>query len=253
MSNSQSSSSSALRNVLEQHAASLAGVELRQVDETGKRFVALVPAVRIGKRASKRQASFRTLQRIADQCLRDLDLKIDWVIVGNDLESKVHQAFDSAIRARFPDLIENVVVSSASREPVVVWLEIRRSLFHGSIVKLLEKFASHLLQLLEFPKAEIVIGGTRDFPSKAVLLRLIKTHSPTFPSLVLLELRKAEFEVEAGWLDSRLDSLRRQGLLVRSANGEVSLSDKGSRVVPHGDYRSSSDIERVLALARRRW
>lgn len=242
-----------LREALLRRSSAFAGAEIRQVDDSGERFVVLIPASSVGKRSSKRLISHRALRSIAEECKRDLCARVEWIVTGGESATQLHQAFADAVRSRFPDLVEDVVVSDLTRSPVIVWIEVRGTMSHPSILRLLEKVASELLSLLGGPKAEIVIGGTRNLPSKAILLRSIKAAAPASSGQVLAALVRSEFESDAEWLSSRLDSLRRQGLVVRSRAGLISLSEKGVRLVPHGDFHSSSDIERVLALARRRW
>lgn len=97
-------------------------------------------------------------------------------------------------------------------------------------------------------------GESEDLPANPMILRRLKTHAPVTTERLANELRSMRSMVPSvRWLQGKLDTLRKQGLVTRSSEGAYSLTEGGLSVVPHGKQRSSSDVERALAFGRRRW
>lgn len=66
---------------------------------------------------------------------------------------------------------------------------------------------------------------------------------------------KILYEVEFNLvrLRTRLDTLRRKGILVRNPNGTYALTYSGIKMIPSIRSGVSADIDRVLALGKRKW
>ncbi|MDH0144694.1 hypothetical protein [Aquipseudomonas alcaligenes] len=97
------------------------------------------------------------------------------------------------------------------------------------------------------------ISPTQPPASLASILRAVKILSPVAPKTVYEYLKSRDFTCPSEkWLATKLDSARRKGLLVRSDDGAYALSADGVSVVPALRSKNSSDIERILLLAKRR-
>lgn len=91
-------------------------------------------------------------------------------------------------------------------------------------------------------------------PSLVVVLRTVKTAQPC----KIQDIRSALIEkgyplLREEWIQGKLDLLRKKEVIVRQNDGSYCLSQLGLMVTPHGTYRSSSDVERALALGRAKW
>ena len=87
------------------------------------------------------------------------------------------------------------------------------------------------------------------------LLRILKTLSPATIEQICSYL-KSEGSTSSGLsrsISSKLDGLRKKEFLVRNPSGSYALTSYALELVPHRANRSSSDIGRILNLARRKW
>lgn len=100
----------------------------------------------------------------------------------------------------------------------------------------------------------IVIAGT--VLTESVVLKELKSAQPITTTLLDSVLREKGFEFEIRKLKNILDYLRKHEFvhyIHRDPEGDFVLTERGLKTVPHGNFRSSSDIERALVLGRRTW
>lgn len=96
-----------------------------------------------------------------------------------------------------------------------------------------------------------------ELPSKMVLLRQIKIHQPITKNQ-LVERLAAYPDIYDGWLKRILDQLRKDNFIIWqksniTRDGCYALTSLGLNIVPSGKNYYSSDIERALAIAKRKW
>lgn len=98
-----------------------------------------------------------------------------------------------------------------------------------------------------------LIGTTKPEPSIAAIFRSVKKLAPVDLAKLEAEILRRDMQCPSSrWLASKLDWARKRGLIVRNTNGSYVLTAAGLAVVPHTRSRSSSDVERMLSLAKRR-
>lgn len=87
------------------------------------------------------------------------------------------------------------------------------------------------------------------------LLRILKTLSPATIEQICSYLKSdgSTSSDLSRLISSKLDGLRKKEFLVRNPSGSYALTSYALELVPHGANRSSSDIGRILNLARRKW
>ena len=87
------------------------------------------------------------------------------------------------------------------------------------------------------------------------LLRILKRLSPATIEQICSYLKSDGLTSSdlSRSISLKLDSLRKKEFLVRNPSGSYALTAYALELVPHGSNRSSSDIERILSLARRKW
>lgn len=100
-----------------------------------------------------------------------------------------------------------------------------------------------------------LVSPMREDISDARLLRATKVLAPCDGSAVARRLKEMDdIDIAADLVHRRLDILRQKGLLVYLGNRRFALTLRGLASVPVSTTRrDSSDIERVLALARSQW
>lgn len=89
-------------------------------------------------------------------------------------------------------------------------------------------------------------------PSLMVILRALKSTYPITLEHLTSYLIKQKYYIESiEWLSKKLDLLRKKDFLVRSLDGMYRLTHYGIEQVPVTRSRTSSDVERILTIAKR--
>ncbi len=89
-------------------------------------------------------------------------------------------------------------------------------------------------------------------PTMMVILRAAKKCQPFDLPRLFSQLDNGDYHIESlDWLNGKLDNLRKKGFLLRSHDGTYRMTLSGLEIVPVTKSRQSSDIERVLYLARK--
>jgi len=89
-------------------------------------------------------------------------------------------------------------------------------------------------------------------PSLMILLRTIKVNYPIELESLRETLEKnGNYIPSKDWLNSKVDALRKRKLLTRDQAGNYRLTQSGLEQVPITKSRNSSDIERILSLAKK--
>ncbi len=98
------------------------------------------------------------------------------------------------------------------------------------------------------------------FPKKGQLpltdllvLKEIKTYQPLDYDAVLAKLRDLRVSFEEIDLKRMLDKLRKAKMIIRSHSGKYIVTEYALSLIPHGNRRNSSDIQRLLELGKRKW
>jgi len=89
-------------------------------------------------------------------------------------------------------------------------------------------------------------------PSLMVILRALKSTYPINLENLTSHLIKQNYYIESiEWLSKKLDLMRKKDFLVRSPDGMYRLTHYGLEQVPVTRSRTSSDVERILTIAKR--
>ncbi len=172
-------------------------------------------------------------------------------ILMSDLGKKLEESLRHSLMSSFPSLVRNAFLSGENDAPQV-WLEAKRSLDEKTTKQLevhLEEFAKRLAL------KTIKLNNLRDAqtPTKTELLFAIRTLAPIGSTALCDELSKQKFVLPSvDWLDRQLESLRQSGFLVRTQTGNYALTLDALRRLGTSRSKRSRDVERLLALARRR-
>lgn len=215
-----------------------------------------LPESMVGKKVSAKTTSRKKLTNLKAQFAEELGLSVEFILIRGAVHSQIEAGINALLSSQFPGLIQEAFLSFREDGLYDVWLEpvkiecdSHETLKHikPALVKYLSVFKSRLglVRLTTFESA---------LPSSAVILRSIKKHAPTTAAQLFEALQSEEFSVPSqSWLDRKLDGLRKKQLLLRHEDGQFALTELGLNAVPHSNSRSSSDVERALALGRRKW
>ena len=218
--------------------------------------VVSIPESSLAEKASKERTSHHQLAILRAQIFRQLGLKIEFVFIRDALQQKIEAGLNALIQSRYSGQIGAAFLSAQNHANYDVWIE--QTAEGIGDFRLPEGFmdaASGYFSLVGANLGAVrIIGAQTKAPSFSVILRSAKRLSPVGVDDLRNLLEELGFIVPtAGWLESKLDTLRRRNLLVRLKTGQYVLSESGLIAVPITKTRNSSDIERALALGRGKW
>lgn len=186
-------------------------------------------------------------------------------IANRDLHLSVTFAVRDAVSV-IEDLVRTTATLIVGQAPDAIYVNIDRSGKTSAVVAVSKiddgskmPLEQALLPLLN--RAGLALTGVslvspmREDVSDARILRVTKILAPCDGVAVSRRLRKSDnVDISADLVHRRLDLLRQRGLLIYLGNRRFALTLKGLASVPIStSRRDSSDIERVLALARSKW
>lgn len=197
---------------------------------------------------SKRQLTF--LSRAIE---KKFDLHVIIAFRVTRQQDDIVAGLRAILFSKYPDLISDVFASFPTQNTALVWVEEKELPDKEATANITSLVREFLIGLeVECGGVEI-IGPALPEASTAAILRSVKILAPVDLPQIVINLKRRGFGCPSDkWLVARLDSARKRGLVLRSSNGYYSLSAQGVDLVPRSRSRSSSDIERMLLLAKRR-
>ena len=169
----------------------------------------------------------------------------------NEQQAQLEISLFTLLNRKFDDEIISFFISIKSGNVIDSWIEVD-DLDEEKQVEVQEHF-KHLLSDIDLTIGDINwLDSPADLPSDMALLRKVKINQPIDIINLCLELSDYTSVTEK-WINRNLDRLRKKGFIKRQHNGGYVLSHKGIATVPAGKNYHSSDIDRVLALGKRKW
>lgn len=212
-----------------------------------------VPRGRVGDKASKEKTSRRQLAFITRSLEKEFGKRVFVVFRDSPDLDDIAISLRAVLRHGFPDLITDVHVSFETSTSAVVWVEPKAAIDSDEEERLEEETRSELARFGVTCQAFGIVTTQRPEPSIAAILRAVKVHAPA--SLAMLSrdlLQRGFFSPSEEWLSRKLDVARKRGLVLRGKDGRFVLTASGLEVVPWSRTASSSDVDRMLSLARRK-
>jgi hypothetical protein len=217
-------------------------------------FVLFVPGDRVAAKTGKGMTSHRQMKLLQQAAKHELGLDVEWIVTPGQQAAALEAALQQLIEAHHPGAVGAVYISSPKVVPVSVWVETKANAQNPPQLAVLKALVEKFLKLYDIADPLVMYGDSENLPSNPTILRKLKIHAPlTTEQLAGFLVSSRSVIPNARWLQTRLDALRKRGLVVRSPEGQYSLTEFGLEIVPYGKTRSSSDIERALALGRRKW
>lgn len=201
-----------------------------------------------GRHTSKRQ-----LRILAKHLKEKFDLDVQVVLFSDEESARIANLLRDVLERKFSDSIGDVTVSLINAESASVWID-AESVSDPKVVASIEDVARTVLSSLALPVSEIhVQSPVIEEPTNVAILLALKLHARVNLSDLGTYLRRDFYLPSDNWLSSKLDFLRKKGLMVRDHDGYFYLTENGLSVVPISRRRNSSDISRALLLAKRKW
>lgn len=242
--------SDAIKNFLAQRRASyVSRVKIRQNDDV---VLLTVPVERVGQTSGAGKTSKRQLTYLIKAIREEFGAEVVIVYEQGDEFNQIEAALYAALKRQFGEYIESIALSIESTDSAVAWVECQSD---ERSTEEIEKMVLEFMSLMGMEKVDVhFLYTAAQAPSLVVVLRMVKTVQPcTVEDIRSALIRKGYPFLRDEWVQGKLDLLRKKEVIVRQKDGSYCLSQLGLMVTPHGTSRTSSDVERALALGRAKW
>lgn len=224
-------------------------VRFRSSDGTLLLYVGLE---KVADKVSPGFTSNKQMNNLANRLAKNFSSEVAVIYTIKEGHDDLENAFFQILKQKFTDQILSFYISYSDKTTVNTWLEV--SELSDKLKNRIEEYYIKLLQEADLSINSIQwIDSNLDLPSIPWLLRFLKANQPLNLSSIMKVLVKEFPTINDKWLNHKLDYIRKKGMLIREKDGNYCLSFKGLSVVPAGTRRSSSDIDRALALGRNKW
>ena len=227
----------------------VADVRIRAYDEA---ILLYIPLEQVAPKVKNGFTSLRQIKNLKRHIGERFSAPVDVVFVQSDSQISLEEGIFQLLIRRFDNRIKSFYISFSDETTIDSWIEAQ-----GLDDELKAQISKYLAELTNGAKLTLGniqwVGAKMDRPSTPALLRLIKKLQPVTVSALSGSLQEDYESVDYKWLKRTLDNLRRKGWLYWQKPGSYTLTASSLAIVPAGTLRSSSDIARALALARRRW
>lgn len=192
--------------------------------------------------------------RVAKRTIADRDLRLSLTFAIRDAVATIEDLVRTTatlVLGLHPEAV-HVTVGRAGKASVLVAISKVADDASDELTKVIAPiFHRSGLSLM----AVTLVSPMRDDVSDARLLRAVKILAPCDGAAVAHRLKQLDdIEIAPDLVHRRLDLLRQKGLLTYLGGRRFALTLSGLGIVPTStNRRDSSDVERVLALARRKW
>jgi hypothetical protein len=191
----------------------------------------------------------------ASRVLADIqrDLQELGVVAEYHLVDETARVIDEGLREslveRFPNLIDKAVVSSEGGS-VQVWIDTSHEVDSAQAATIKEHVQRYV-ELFNVRSFKVGVASEAKLPSNLELISLIRRLSPVDCYTLQSELLARKFDVPSlTWLNHKLDTMRKAGLVVRMENRHYAVTPEALQRLGTSKGRNSPDVARLLFLAR---
>jgi hypothetical protein len=213
----------------------------------GNHYFAIVPISR--DHDGRQEPSARRLEE-ARLSLRAQGYQIDFVLSERqtvDIEGGLRAALTTA----YGDSAISVAIAFQGKK-AKVWVEMADTLMSEATVAAVREKIEVYFASFSVAELAVQISSQANLPSIVVCLRIIRKLAPVGSDSLSAAIQAAGFNVPSPeWLSHRLDAMRKSGRLVRLHNGTYTLTADALQKLGTTKGRTSPDVTRMLALARR--
>ena len=223
-----------------------------RLNEISRTVLLEIPRDRVRSKSGDGFTSKRQLTFIS----RALEQRFDLRVLTAFRDSQQHTDLESGLRAmlvrRFAGLVVDARMSFPTSDQALVWVSLGIAP-DATAAEVKEHVANFLAESQIACDGIEFLSPALPEPSTIAILRTVKTLAPVALDGIAADLLKRGMPSPSNrWLAGRLDSARKRGLVVRQKIGTYILTAAGLQVVPHTRSGSSSDVDRMLAMAKRR-
>ncbi len=214
--------------------------------------IVFISASHVGQKISVDKTSRRQLSHLKRIAERELGLRVDFRITDDECEADIESGITALFHKAWQRSDVKVYLSVSLDKYADLWIDAPPMSIAGKVSTDINNTVKEYLENVGLVLHKIYLYGAL-VPYTAIVLRSVKVLQPTTAEEVEKYLAKRGFKkVPIRWIKSQLDRLRKKNLITWS-NETYSITYAGLSSLPIIRGRSSSDIERALALGKRRW
>ena len=206
-----------------------------------------------GKSAFYAQRKRRELLRAVRAKATELGTPCTIHLTVDDAIERLEQLLSAQLRIESPS-VASVSLTLPRRNIVAIHIT-TDIIFDESHKRLLHKTAKRLIHHHGLDLQDITfLGPAASIPSDAAILRSVRVIQPSSIQGLASDLEARGFKIKSRrWLQHQIDRLRQGGFVIASKNGPINLTGQAVANLPSFRGSRTADIERALAMGRRRW
>ena len=221
--------------------------------EHSQKLVLEMPRAKLAAKSGSGFTSRRQLTFLAREIKRRFGLEVLIALRESEQSADIEAGLRAVLMRMFPDVLRDAFLSYPAADRAFVWIEPAQAIDDGKTSEMRDSVERFLQSVGISCEGIEFLAPLAPEPSTAAVLRSVKRLAPAEVAALAVDLKQRGFSCPSEkWLAARLDAARKRGLLFRRKDGAFVLTADGLLVVPHTRSRTSSDVERMLLLARRR-
>jgi hypothetical protein len=212
-----------------------------------------IPADRVAQSAGAGKTSRRQLAHLRGSLERDHKMSVLIAFRSSQQLTEIELGLNGLLQRVFPGKVSSFVASFPNDTTADAYVFLGEGVDDALSAAMQELITAHLTDAGFSALSVHLLRSEKPKPTLAAILRSVKLLAPVKLSDLIRHLDIRGFSCpDERWLAAKLDVVRKRSLVVRSAAGKYALTTEGMAVVPYSKSRTSSDVERMLALARRK-
>ncbi len=236
-----------LDSILVKHEIKLSG-KIADQESVSKKIYAFVLIERNNE--NKQTPSNRAISS-AKKEIEETGQEIDFILVDHE-QHDLEAGLRATLLHHYGDDVRNAFLS-IENSSAHIWIDQKRPIDANLLSKIEDKSLIFLEQV-GVSLGEISTTSDHNVPTKTACIRTIRQLAPVSFSMLTEQLKSAGFTIPSdNWLSRRLDSIRKSGQIIRLSTGDYALTLDGLKIQGTAKNRSSPDLKRMLALARRQF
>lgn len=175
-------------------------------------------------------------------------------IIQSEKSSSIHFGITSIINEIIASNDYDISLIIQSEGDFSIFIKFKKIINSERVSKIQENLEKYF-EILDVKKFNIeFIKISNNPPTLTAILRSAKKIAPFTINEINAELESRRFDLPSKkWMNTQLDLIRKRGLIFRRQDGMYALTYKGILTTPVTKNRNSSDVERVLYLASKKW
>lgn len=222
-------------------------------DDISESILLEIPLDKIREVSSKNFTSKRQIKNLSKKLELLTKRKVIISYRQSEKTNNLEIGLKEIISIKSGNVISNLSISMIDDSNCIVWIFTSESLSEEKKHEIKNQAENFLHSALIIVNETYFTPPKKEEPSTMAIMRTLKILSPAQTTPLKIALEARDFNVPSEkWLLSKLDYLRKRKFIVRNSDGSYALSGNGIAIVPTSSSKSSSDIERILSLARRK-